>query len=336
MKLKYFALIATSLILLFACDKGINNDDNGVAPVEVINNSPKEPTNPFPGDNNTDQPVSVKLTWSCSDPDSDSLTYDVYFGTEINNLENVSNKLKKAEFAPANLFPNTTYYWTIKATDSKGLFSVSDFWQFKTKSLASEKGTLTYNGYVYKTVVIGSQEWTVENLKTATYNDGTPIAKVSGNSDWAIQKSGAFCEYQHVYGYKFGYLYNGYAVMTGKLAPAIGGWRVPTDDDWRKLATILGGQTKAGTKLKSKVDWEKDAEGFGTDDYEFSALPGGFRSNNDGSFNGIGKFGFWWSSTPALPSSAYYYWRMDYDNSYTWSLPIESENGFSVRLVRDK
>ena len=41
-----------------------------------------------------------------------------------------------------------------------------------------------YNDNVYHTIVIGTQTWTVENLKVTHYRNGDSIANVTGNSVW--------------------------------------------------------------------------------------------------------------------------------------------------------
>jgi uncharacterized protein (TIGR02145 family) len=67
------------------------------------------------------------------------------------------------------------------------------------------------------------------------------------------------------------------------------GWHIPTNDEWGTLVTAVG--TNPGTKLKASGDlWN------GTDDYGFSALPGGY-GDSDGSFVNVGSFGYWWSAT---------------------------------------
>lgn len=194
-------------------------------------------------------------------------------------------------------------------------------------------GALSYNGFTYKTVVIGTQEWTVENLRTKKYNDGTEIINITDNNAWMTASSGARCANDNNEGTvaTYGYLYNWYAVNTGKLAPA--GWRVATDADWTKLINFIGGGSTAGTKLKAKSGWFNNKNG--TDEYGFNALPGGGRSGDSGLFSSLESSGGWWSSssygaTLAWNRNIYYYDNGVYRSSYY------QRGGFSVRLVRDK
>jgi len=58
------------------------------------------------------------------------------------------------------------------------------------------------------------------------------------------------------------------------------------------LADYVGGKGISGKKLKSTTGWDRN--GNGTDEYGFSALPGG--ADNNGSYS-AGNTGFWWSAT---------------------------------------
>jgi uncharacterized protein (TIGR02145 family) len=208
------------------------------------------------------------------------------------------------------------------------------------------------DGNKYNTVKIGTQVWTVENLKTTRYNDGTPIPNVTDNYQWSNLSTGAYCNYDNLESNAatYGRLYNWYAVNTGKLAPA--GWHVPTDNDWTILEKYLiaNGYNYDGTKdvdkiaksLCAKTNWALSnlagtpgAVPENNNSSGFTALPCGYRYIGNGTFDYVGKVGYWWSSTELYEDYDYsrclhfstkdllkYY---NYDKGY----------GFSVRLVRD-
>ena len=52
-----------------------------------------------------------------------------------------------------------------------------------------------YDGNQYETVKIGGQVWTVQNLKTTTYLDGTNIPLVEDNTDWSNLTTPGYCIY---------------------------------------------------------------------------------------------------------------------------------------------
>jgi hypothetical protein len=48
-----------------------------------------------------------------------------------------------------------------------------------------ETSTMTdYDGNVYDTICIGTQEWTAQNWKCTKLNDGQPLTKVIDNTTW--------------------------------------------------------------------------------------------------------------------------------------------------------
>jgi uncharacterized protein (TIGR02145 family) len=196
------------------------------------------------------------------------------------------------------------------------------------------------DGNVYPAVTIGTQVWMGENLRVEKYNDGTTIPLVTDKATWAANytnktKLPMMAWYDndkatHTAN-KNGALYNWYAVDTKKLCPT--GWHVPTDAEWKTLTDYLGGVTGAGLKLKSTSAW--NSSGNGTNEVNFTALPGGYIYSNDGASRNLGDFGSWWSSSADDISFA---WVRTMDsnsgnvNRYYFT---NQESGLSVRCLRD-
>jgi uncharacterized protein (TIGR02145 family) len=194
------------------------------------------------------------------------------------------------------------------------------------------------DGNVYHAVTIGTQTWTVENLKTTKYNDGTAIPLVTDSAAWSNLTTGAYCWYNNdatTNKATYGALYNWYAVNTGKLAPA--GWHVPTDAEWSTLSAYLGGDNVSGGALKEPgtTHWYSPNTGA-TNSSGFSALPGGYRGYRgyNGNFDYIGDVGHWWSATENDASCAYYRYLF-YDLNFLFRDNYFKSYGFSVRLLRD-
>jgi uncharacterized protein (TIGR02145 family) len=99
---------------------------------------------------------------------------------------------------------------------------------------------------------------------------------------------------------------------------------LPSKAEWE----VLGNDSK---KLKAKSGW--NSGGNGTDQYGFSALPGG-NGDSIGSFNAVGISGYWWSADESDNDGAY---RRDMyyscGNAY-WYYSLKSFL-FSVRCVQD-
>jgi uncharacterized protein (TIGR02145 family) len=274
---------------------------------------------------------TLSLALSASDPDLplDTLTYTLFTGDSPGSLTQVYLG-KAAQYNAANIDSGTTVYWRLKVRDLFGDTAVASGSFVAPPSLPSD-----IDGNVYHTVVIGSQEWMVENLKTTKYNDGTAIPLVTDGTEWNNLTTPGYCWYNNdaaTYKNTYGALYNWYSVNMGKLAPT--GWHVPTDSDWSTLGTYLGGDAVAGGKLKEvgTTHWNSPNTGA-TNETGFSALPGG--SCGGGNFVNVGIFGNWWSATENGASIAYSRSLScsSFTLGYWWN--YNKNCGFSVRCVRD-
>jgi uncharacterized protein (TIGR02145 family) len=229
------------------------------------------------------------------------------------------------------LFEIYTLRWTVSTSCSISEDEVKFiFFQEVSGPILSD-----IDGNSYNTVVIGDQIWMAENLKTTKYNDGTSIPLVTDYTEWSNLNSQGYCWYdndQSTYGNTYGALYNWYTVNTGNLCPA--GWHVPTDEEWTTLITYLGGEDVAGGFLKETGTTHWNSPNTGTNQTGFTAVPGGYRYYNGGSFNTIGFYGYWWSATEYSSTDAWYR-SMTYDFSSVTRSGLNKQFGFSVRCLRD-
>jgi len=191
------------------------------------------------------------------------------------------------------------------------------------------------DGNVYNTIMIGTQVWMVENLKTTRYNDGTSIP--NSINQWAYLTTGAYCNYNNDENNSptYGKLYNWFAVSgyPHDLAPV--GWHIPTDDEWTTLATYLGGQDIAGSKLKETgtTHWVNTNSGA-TNESGFMALPAGERDgDNWGDFYSLGFRNFFWSSTSGSLDG--FGWNLIKDDNEFNPFGAAKTHGFSVRCIKD-
>jgi uncharacterized protein (TIGR02145 family) len=219
-------------------------------------------------------------------------------------------------------------------------------------------GTITGDDFsidqkTYSTVIIGTQEWTAENLNACTFRNGDLIPEAKTNEEWeeaGKEGKAAWCYYDNdpANGIKYGRLYNWYAVNDKRgLAPE--GWHIATEDEWALLWNYLGGDTLAGEKMKNIRGWSMN--GNGNNSSGFSALPGGNREQ--GKFTLSSEFGFFWSSTQAsntIAENTDETWAMEPNCNFSWYNELSCTDskvhsawcysnkrcGYSVRCVKGK
>jgi uncharacterized protein (TIGR02145 family) len=205
---------------------------------------------------------------------------------------------------------------------------------FVTRSETGDGGTLTdsRDGKKYRTVTIGTQTWMAENLNfnasgSACYDNIESNCNTYGRLyDWNTVMAGSYSSSSSPSGVR-------------GICPA--GWHVPSDAEWEILVKYVDPNASgnydnvAGTKLKSATGWEYYSSAaviVGTDDFGFSALPGGY--GNGSNFGHAGNYGLWWSATELDATDAWFrsmdyrYGNVDRDWHYKTNLS-------SLRCARD-
>ncbi|MDR1831041.1 MAG: hypothetical protein LBQ76_09760 [Candidatus Fibromonas sp.] len=161
------------------------------------------------------------------------------------------------------------------------------------------------DGKKYRTVKIGKQIWMAQNLDY--HGEDGFLGLCYGDNPQEKIRNPENCK-------KYGRLYN--LEEAEKACPE--GWHLPTIDELEALMKFIGSEEIAGKKLKSKSGWaefkckwtEEKMDERGrvtviehdicpTDEYGFSALPGGYGRFPGGYGNGyffenIGIIGYWW------------------------------------------
>jgi len=182
-------------------------------------------------------------------------------------------------------------------------------------------------------VSLGGLKWMRKNLNIQTadswcYGEG---GKVDDNGDLKTLTSLQIQTNCNTYGRL-------YTWEAAKRACRSIGMRLPSDQEWDALIDRVGGYSVAGSKLKARngwYDWDGNNSDNGTDDFGFSALPGGFLGPR-GYFYGVGGYAVWWTATESDDGGAYgrhmYY---DYDGVLEDGYLNDKSYGFSVRCVRD-
>lgn len=201
------------------------------------------------------------------------------------------------------------------------------------------------DGNEYKTVKIGDQWWMAENLKVTKFRNGNIIYQAVNPQDWV----NAFSAYSLFGGSEQspGLLYNWSAVTdTAGLAPE--GWRIPTDEDWKKLEKAVGMAndqadnagwrgSNEGEKLKlaGLEGWVFYENVWSTNESGFSAEAGSCRLF-DGQFGnpGLKHTGFWWTLSEHNQNEAWFR-HMDYKERGVFRYHILKKYGLSVRCVKN-
>ncbi|MBI9038864.1 MAG: hypothetical protein JEY97_12075 [Bacteroidales bacterium] len=323
----------------------MNSDAELIYP--AINQAPEPPSSPNPEDGAINQSTEADISWICSDPEGDPLTYDIYFGTEaIPPL--IASGQTETTYDPGTLDYNTEYFWKIIAHDDHSNTSEGNVWSFTTEEevqwQCGDPFTDPRDGQNYNTVLITNQCWMAENINIGQIINGNNSQGDNGVIEkYCYDNDPANCE-------TYGGLYQWQEMMQYETTQGVQGicpenWHIATDNEWKTLEGTVDSQYPvgnsvwnntgwrgydAGKKLKSLTNWYQNS---GTDLYDFTILPAGYRCE-DGSFDHITTHAHFWLSS-SYNNSLKWYRQLKYDENGLLRYYIGRNNGFSVRCLHD-
>lgn len=210
---------------------------------------------------------------------------------------------------------------------------------FSFVSLKSNTQTIIdIDGNIYNSVIIGTQTWMQENLKTTRFNNGIEIPTTS-----LLVVNDTTALYQWAYDQDtnnidiYGRLYT-WNVASNDDNVCPNGWHVPDNSEWESLRDFLGGESIAGSKMKEigTTHWV-ETDSTVNNSSGFTGLGSGFRGNPSG-FNLLGENGCFWSSTPfgiigTFPRGHRY--RLASDNNALASSVATANTGNAIRCIKD-
>ena len=208
----------------------------------------------------------------------------------------------------------------------------------------------TRDGQVYRTIKIGTQTWMADNLN---YDYPYPTAgNGHATSSFCFGDDSTNCNRKRGRLYTWSAAMDSAGRIPGNTANNCGdgvtcsvsepvrgvcpvGWHLPSKTEFLTLLDYVGGTSTAGTKLKTSTGWQASS-GIpnGTDDYAFSAQPGGYYYAGGGTYLGINAFATYWGSTGNGTDNV---WIMSigYNREAADTYSHPKANGNSVRCVKN-
>jgi uncharacterized protein (TIGR02145 family) len=158
--------------------------------------------------------------------------------------------------------------------------------------------------------MLDGKQWTTENLNVTT------------EPSYCYDNSAQNCE-------RYGRLYTWESAH--QACRALGGWRLPTNEEWRRLGSHYGGIRQESADLGKAAYTALIAGGSSG----FNAVYGGGRTDKSGEYLRLEAHGFYWSATESGPGRAWFYNFGKGGQSFGRHEDGEKLRAFSVRCVKD-
>jgi len=159
--------------------------------------------------------------------------------------------------------------------------------------------------------MLDGKQWTTEN------------ANVAIEPSYCYDNSEEYCR-------QYGRLYTWESAQLACRALG-GGWRLPTNQEWRQLANHYGGLRQESADL-GKAAYTALIRGGSSG---FDAVYGGGRTDKSHEYQRIGDHGFYWSATESGPDRAWLYNFGKGAQSLNRHEDSEKLRAVSVRCVKD-
>lgn len=213
--------------------------------------------------------------------------------------------------------------------------------------------TLTdIDGNEYGTLLLGSQCWMQQNLRTTHFADGTeiPVGELDNHSGVRRYAPNSNPD-------TYGYLYNWDAAMNGSASSSANpsgvqgvcpdGWHLPSDAEWTQLTSFVASNSAnvcdnnpsyIAKSLVSTEDWGTwgSCSSITTNNTGFSVLPAGtWHVNGASGHIGQGYTDGYSIFRTATGYEGNYVWVREFytENPYVGRTAIDKTNGLSIRCV---
>ena len=308
-----------------------------------------------PANNALNVPANVTFSWQPAvDPEGNSIYYRIMIGTDPGVLLDVPDAHALTETSYSKTLKHgETYYWKVISRDDAHALSESEEFCFTvdpvnwTMPITSGTFTDSRDDQTYNTVIIGAKEWMAENLAylPAVNNMGSsanvPMYKVYDYLGTDVEEAVANANYQ-----TYGVLYNWNAAQVA--CPE--GWHLPTDEEWKELASYLGMEdyelnlpySTSSDIIADKMREQGSAHWDATpvtvsNAAQFNAVPAGSATNYG--YNGLGGGATWWTSTWS-EADGIMTWNVGYADAMPGSIfrtrtIVYPWNFKSIRCVKD-
>jgi PKD repeat protein len=231
--------------------------------IELPNIPPGKPADPHPANGSTNMSLHTFLSWTCEDPNEDTLLFDVFFGNQSPPPQVAINHTQ-IFYDPGGLNASTKYFWQILAKDNNGDSTKGTLWQFTTgrttenhppdspQLLEPQNGTITINTSPLLSVFVSDPD-----------NDSLIIRFYNGAGHTLLGTNLVTC--------------NGTTTFTWENLPSntLHTWYVIVNDSLEEISSELWSFTTPQVDDQNETgDGNSDDDGGGTSDND-EGNPGG-------------------------------------------------------------